>query len=144
VTSTTTTSAVLRAPAASPCDAHAHFARKLAFETDCADVHADLASGVPGFVVLDARSPADYEAGHVPGAISFPHVTIDAQSVTALSREALLVTYCWGPHCNGATQAAAKFAALGFRVKEMLGGYDFWCREGYATEQSGPGAVTRS
>jgi rhodanese-related sulfurtransferase len=144
VTATTTSSAVLRVPAASPADAHAHFARKLEFATDCADVHHDLASGVAGVLVLDARSAPDYDAGHVPGAISFPHVTIDAQSVTALPRDALLVSYCWGPHCNGATQAAAKLAALGFRVKEMLGGYDYWCREGYATEQSGPGVVTRS
>jgi rhodanese-related sulfurtransferase len=130
--------------AAAPADAHAHFARRLAFETDCSDVHHDLAQGEPGIVVLDARSADDYAAGHVPGARSFPHVTMDAQSVTVLPRDALIVTYCWGPHCNGATQAAAKLAALGFRVKEMLGGYDYWCREGYAIEQSAPASVTRS
>jgi rhodanese-related sulfurtransferase len=144
VTAPTTTSRVLRVGPAAPAEAHAHFARRLEFETDCSDVHHDLAHDRAGFVVLDARSAEDYAAGHVPGAWSVPHVTIDARSVTTLPRDALLVTYCWGPHCNGATQAAAKLAALGFRVKEMLGGYDYWCREGYPTEQSAPATVTRS
>nr|WP_245237948.1 hypothetical protein [Paenibacillus etheri] len=38
--------------------------------------------------------------------------------------------YCWGPACNGASQAATKLAAQGFRVKEMLGGIEYWRKEG--------------
>jgi rhodanese-related sulfurtransferase len=40
------------------------------------------------------------------------------------------VLYCWGPACNGASQAATKLAAQGFRVKEMLGGIEYWRKEG--------------
>ena len=43
-----------------------------------------------------------------------------------------VVTYCWGPGCNGATRAALAFARLGYPVKEMLGGYEYWVREGLA------------
>jgi rhodanese-related sulfurtransferase len=131
-------SRVLRVPAAGPAAAHAHFAARLTFETDCSDVHADLATQAYDheFVVLDARSADDYAAGHVPGAISMPHATITPETVAALPRDQLVVTYCWGPHCNGATQAAAKLAALGFAVKEMLGGFEYWCRDGYETERS--------
>lgn len=124
-------SAVRAVPAAAPEVAAAHFAARLAFETDCADVHADLVAGVPGLVVLDARSGLDFADGHVPGAYSLPHRAIDATTTAALPRDALLVTYCWGPHCNGATRAAAKLAALGFHVKEMLGGVTGWRAEGY-------------
>ena len=33
-------------------------------------------------------------------------------------KDRLLVVYCWGPGCNGATKAAVKLSALGFSVKE--------------------------
>jgi rhodanese-related sulfurtransferase len=131
---TSTPSRVLRVAAAAPADAAAHFARRLVHETDCSDVHADLAAGTLGFVVVDARSAADYARGHVPGARSLPHATIGEHTAATLDPDTLVVTYCWGPHCNGATQAAAKLAGLGFRVKEMIGGFDYWCREGYAVE----------
>ena len=50
-----------------------------------------------------------------------------------------VVTYCWGPGCNGATRAALEFARLGYRVKEMIGGYEYWVREGLpCTNRDGP------
>jgi rhodanese-related sulfurtransferase len=132
--STTTASRILRFPAADPAQAQEHFTRRLAFETDCSDVHYDLALGAEGFVVLDARSAEAYAAGHVPGSISMPHNTINERTAALLPRHTLLVTYCAGPHCNGATQAAGKLAALGYAVKEMIGGFDYWRREGYDVE----------
>jgi 3-mercaptopyruvate sulfurtransferase SseA len=45
-----------------------------------------------------------------------------------------VVVYCWGPGCNGSTRAALELALLGYRVKEMIGGYEYWVREGYPTE----------
>ena len=42
--------------------------------------------------------------------------------------------YCWGPGCNGATRAALEFARLGHPVKEMLGGFEYWVREGLPLE----------
>jgi rhodanese-related sulfurtransferase len=44
------------------------------------------------------------------------------------------VVYCWGPACNAATKAAARLSALGFQVKEMIGGLEYWRHEGYAVE----------
>jgi rhodanese-related sulfurtransferase len=140
------TAGVVRAvPAADPAAAAAHFAARLRFETDCADVHADLAAGdggaAAGIVVLDVRAADAYAAAHVPGARSLPHPTISPETTAALPRDAVLVTYCWGPHCNGATRAAAKLAALGFAVKEMLGGVSGWAAEGY---EFASGAVARA
>ncbi|HEV7472329.1 MAG TPA: hypothetical protein VGO23_21455 [Pseudonocardia sp.] len=45
-----------------------------------------------------------------------------------------LVTYCWGPGCDGATRGALALARAGFRVKEMPGGIEYRIREGFAVE----------
>jgi rhodanese-related sulfurtransferase len=121
---------VLEHPAAEPAAAERHFRSKLAVETDPADVHQDLERGHSGIVVVDTRSPDAYARCHVRGAINLPTRTIGPETTGALSRDKVIVTYCWGPGCNGSTKAAATLAALGFRVKEMIGGIDYWRREG--------------
>lgn len=126
--------AVLEYPAAAPEEARRHFLARLSVETDPSDVHADLQRGAAGFVLVDARSPVAYAARHLPGALSLPHRTISAQTTAHLRKEDVVVLYCWSPACNAATKGAAKLAALGFRVKEMLGGLEYWVREGYPTE----------
>lgn len=39
--------------------------------------------------------------------------------------------YCDGIGCNASTKGAYRLAALGYRVKELLGGLDFWLRDGH-------------
>jgi len=121
-------------------DALSYFSHRLAFETDVADVAAALeAGGDPGFVLLDARSPRSYEDGHLPGARLLTR-PFEADDVAALG-DALLVVYCWGPACNGATKAARELAALGRPVKEMIGGFEYWERDGHAVERGVPAAA---
>ena len=127
-------SKVLEYPALAPAAAAAHFREALARSTDPSDVHSDRESGERGFVVLDARSPDAFARGHVPGAINVPHGRIDARSTAGLPKDRLIVTYCDGIGCNASTKAALKLAELGFAVKEMLGGLDWWRRDGYAVE----------
>ncbi len=127
-------SRVLETPPADPKTANNHFASKLAFETDPSDVYADLQRGETGITVLDARTTESYAKGHVPGAISFPHRTIEASTVSSLPKDKTIVTYCDGVFCNASTKAAAKLTALGFRVKEMLNGMAGWREEGYTIE----------
>jgi rhodanese-related sulfurtransferase len=117
-----------------PADAAAHFARRLAVETDVSDVHAALDSGNPGFVLLDSRSAEAWAQGHVPGAVHLPGREIPLRAEGELDRSVPVVTYCWGPGCNGATRAALALALLGFRVREMLGGFEYWAREGLPVE----------
>lgn len=122
---------ILEHDAADADTAATHFAARLAFETDCADVGADIAAGLTGFVVIDCRSRSLFAAGHVPGAINIPHRRITAETAAAAisDADALVVTYCNGPHCNASTRGALRFASLGRRVKEMPGGMDGWVRE---------------
>jgi rhodanese-related sulfurtransferase len=103
-------------------------------ETDVADVAQALANGERDFVLLDARSDAAYANGHLPGAISLPHARITAETVDELP-DGPVVAYCWGPSCNGATKAAMRLAELGRPVKEMLGGFEYWEKEGHPIER---------
>jgi rhodanese-related sulfurtransferase len=123
-------SAVLSVPPADPARAAAHFAARLSFEADVSDVHADLEAGVAGLVVVDSRSQEAWRQGHLPGAVHLPTAEIAARAQALVPRDAVVVTYCWGPGCNGATRAALEFARLGLQVKELIGGYEYWVREG--------------
>jgi rhodanese-related sulfurtransferase len=118
-------------PAASKEQAIAHFAGRLAVEADVSDVHADLEAGAAGFVLVDTRSSEAWEQGHVAQAVHLPTREVAARAADLVPRGTLVVTYCWGPGCNGATRAALAFAQLGYPVKEMIGGYEYWVREGF-------------
>jgi rhodanese-related sulfurtransferase len=107
-----------------------HFSRRLAVETDVADVASAIAAGERDLVLIDARSPEAYAAGHLPGAINLPHAQID-EAATAALPDGALVAYCWGPACNGAVKACLRLAELGRPAKEMLGGFEYWAREGH-------------
>lgn len=126
---------VLRVPPDSPAAAAAYFGASLAFHADVSDVAAALAAeGDPGFVVLDSRSTAAWDQGHVPGAVHLPTALIAEQARDLLDPAVPVVTYCWGPGCNGGTRAALALAELGYQVKEMLGGFEYWAREGFEFE----------
>src|SRR3954454_22897620 len=131
---TTTTSRVLARPAAPADMAIRHYLGRLAVETDVSDVAADLVAGVDGVLVVDTRDDAAWRQGRVPGAVHCPTGETPARGRDLVPAGATVVTYCWGPGCNGATRAALAFARLGYRVKEMIGGYEYWVREGFAVQ----------
>jgi rhodanese-related sulfurtransferase len=130
-------STVSTIPAAASPKALAHFESLFEFETDCYDVHEALSSGKADFVLLDVRSPDSYEKGHVPGAINLPHGKIIESKLSQFDSNTLFVTYCSGPHCNGAFRGAIRLAKLGRPVKVMIGGATGWLDDGYTLE---PGA----
>lgn len=113
-----------------------HYADKLLHEIDSWDLNMARESGA-NVIVIDARSPQAYAAEHIPGALSLPHRTMDATTTAHLDRSALVVTYCDGIGCNASTKGALNMARLGFRVKELIGGLDWWKRDGHPTEGAG-------
>lgn len=115
-----------RGPSVAGMDAVAFFTARLTFQTDVADVHAAMTAGDPGFVLVDTRSAASWAGGRVPGAVHLPTAALPG----GLDPAVPVVTYCWGPGCNGATRAALVLARAGFTVREMLGGIEYWTREG--------------
>ena len=129
---TTPTLPSLFAPVATADEAIAHFRGRLAFESDVSDVATALAADEPGFIVVDTRSHASWVQGRVPGAMHLPGRRIADEAPGRIPTGTPVVVYCWGPGCNGATRAALEFARLGYPVKEMLGGFEYWVREGFA------------
>jgi len=127
-------SAVLETPAAEPADAFRHFAAKFAYETDVADLIADLNKGNTDIVVVDTRSPKSFGECRIPGALNLPKIT--PETTAQLAKDKVYVVYCWGPACNGASKGAMRLAALGFRAKELIGGMEYWRAEGGAVEGS--------
>lgn len=121
---------VTAVPAAPSDLAKAHFAAGFSFETDCWDVHDALSNG-PDFVLLDVRSPTLFAKGHVPGAVNLPHGKIIASKMAGWPEETVFVTYCAGPHCNGAARAALRLSQLSRPVKIMAGGITGWLDEGF-------------
>lgn len=134
MTNQTHRSLVLETPAASSEHTHQHFMNKLSVETDVADVQYDMLHGVNDFILIDVRSAKAYLECHIPGAINLPSKEISLETTSALSQEQVIVVYCWGPACNGGTKGAARLSGLGFRVKEMLGGIEYWRKEGNEVE----------
>lgn len=111
-----------------------HYANKLAYEIDSWDLSVAIAAG-ENVVVLDARLPEAFAREHIPGAINLPHRTMRAESVAAIDRSSLVVTYCDGIGCNASTKGALAMTRLGFRVKELIGGLDWWKRDDHPTSQ---------
>jgi rhodanese-related sulfurtransferase len=114
-------------------DQQLYYQQKLQFEIDSWDLSVAL-SEQPKTIVIDARSPEAYQKEHIPGAINIPHRTMTEASTSHLDKDVLVVTYCDGIGCNASTKGALNMVKLGFKVKELIGGLDWWKRDGHETE----------
>ncbi|UKA58718.1 rhodanese-like domain-containing protein [Arthrobacter sp. FW306-2-2C-D06B] len=119
--------------------AGAYFRAKLQFEIDVMDV-ADAAPG--SFVLVDTRRQSSWDHGHIPGAVHLPTAEIPARVGALIPAGNSVVVYSWGPGCNGSTFAALAFAELGYPVREMIGGIEYWVRNGLPVETA-DGIVVR-
>jgi rhodanese-related sulfurtransferase len=122
-------------------DQRRYYEAKLQYETDPSDLYQALQADEP-IVVVDSRTPQAYARRHIPGSINIPHREMDARRTAHLDRNALYVVYCDGIGCNGSTKGSLNMVKLGFRVKELVGGLEWWERDGFAvhgTEAGGDG-----
>lgn len=122
-------------------DAQSYFSTKLAHETDASDVYAAQRAG-DEFVLVDVRSTEAWEQGRIRGAIHLPYREIAERAADLIPAGSVVVVYCWSPGCNAGAKGALAFAAAGYAVKEMIGGYEYWVREGYPAE-NGAGPLPR-
>jgi rhodanese-related sulfurtransferase len=114
-------------------DALSYFSAKLALETDASDVYAAQKSGEQ-FVLVDVRSDEAWAQGRAPGAVHMPYREIAARAPQEIDPSTPVVVYCWSPGCNAGAKGAVEFAKLGYSVREMIGGYEYWVREGQPLE----------
>ncbi|MDR6988464.1 rhodanese-related sulfurtransferase [Paenarthrobacter nitroguajacolicus] len=117
-----------------------YFRAKLECEIDVMEV----AESEPGsLVVVDTRRQSSWDHGHIPGAVHIPPAQIPNRAPELIAAGSSVVVYSWGPGCNGSTFAALAFAELGYSVKEMIGGIEYWIRNGLPVETAA-GAVQRT
>jgi rhodanese-related sulfurtransferase len=114
-----------------------HYSDKLAYEIDSWDLNVAREAG-ENITVVDARSPEAFQREHIPGAVNVPYRTMSPETTSNIDKNSLIVTYCDGIGCNGSTKAALNMLKLGFRVKELMGGLDWWKRDGHATHTGAP------
>ena len=114
-------------------DALSYFSAKLAHETDPSDVYDAQKSG-DSFVLVDVRGDEAWEQGRIPGAIHMPYRQIAERAPAEIHPDVPVVVYCWSPGCNAGAKGALEFAKLGYAVREMIGGYEYWAREGQPLE----------
>ena len=122
-------------------DALSYFSAKLALETDSSDVYAAQKAGEK-FVLVDVRGDEAWAQGRVTGAVHMPYREIAERAQREIDASTPVVVYCWSPGCNAGAKGAIEFARLGYAVKEMIGGYEYWVREGQPTEND-EGALPR-
>ncbi len=85
--------------------------------------------------VLDVRPPEEYDAGHIPGAISMPLPDLVKQ-LADLPRKKEIVAYCRGPYCVLAVEAVALLRKKGFRAVRLEEGILDWAAHGLRVEAS--------
>jgi rhodanese-related sulfurtransferase/predicted transcriptional regulator len=83
----------------------------------------------PRPVVLDVRPAAEFEAGHVPGAVSVPPNEV-AGTVNRLPNDSDVVAYCRGPFCIYADDAVRALRQQGHRAVRLEDGFPEWRRAG--------------
>ncbi|MFJ6679637.1 rhodanese-like domain-containing protein [Microbacterium sp. NPDC091382] len=119
----------------SPAEALSYFETKLLVETDPSDVYAAQHADDP-FVLVDVRNAEAWDQGHAVGALHMPYREIASRAASEIASHLPVVVYCWSPGCNGGARGAAEFARLGYDVREMIGGFEYWAREGLPVEGS--------
>ncbi|MFC1749534.1 rhodanese-like domain-containing protein [Pseudomonadota bacterium] len=105
---------------------------KLKYEIDAWNLYKALSNG-DDIVVIDTRSSEAYEIESIPSSINISHITMTPENIRQLNKAILYVVYCDGIGSNASTRGALNMARFGFQVKELIGGLDWWKRDGYAT-----------
>jgi rhodanese-related sulfurtransferase len=76
-------------------------------------------------VVLDVRPREEYEAGHIPGAVSVPLDELKKR-IKELPKSRQIVAYCRGPLCALAPDATRYLKSKGYKVKRLVEGAPDW------------------
>jgi len=92
-------------------------------------------------VFLDVRSQADYEQGHIAGALHFPEEEIEQRLPAVkprLERASALVVYCGSENCGKSLWAAIRLRHEGLtQVRIYPAGWNEWHRHGLPSSEGG-------
>lgn len=86
--------------------------------------------------LLDVRPSEEFEAGHIPGAVSVPLVEL-AKRLERLAKRKEVVAYCRGPYCVLAVEAVTLLRKKGFKAVRLGDGVLEWSANGLGLEATG-------
>jgi|SRR5687767_7532428 len=80
--------------------------------------------------LVDVRPRAEYEAGHIPGALSIPVAELKRR-LRELPRKREVVAYCRGPYCVFSLEAVHLLRKQGYRARRADDGLPGWRQAGH-------------
>ena len=101
---------------------------------------AELAARADAPLVLDVRTPEEFAAGHVPGAILIPHDQLSAR-LDELDRSRWVLVYCKSGRRAGIAEEL--LVKEGFEVRQIEGSWLRWTAEGRPAETGATEAESR-
>ena len=116
-----------------PAKARAYFEQKLAFTTGPVELDKWIKTGEDNLVVVDVRAAEDFAKGHIPGAVNIPKDKWE--NPQRLAKDKTNVVYCYSQQCHLAANGCAQFAARGYPVMELEGGFEAWKEHQFDIEE---------
>lgn len=116
-------------------DAAAYFEAKLAYEIGPIGLNMAIENGEK-LTIVDLRTPELFAKGHIPGAINLKFEELD-KNLDKLSKDKTTVVYCYDIVCHLSAKAALELAKKGYKVKELVGGFDTYAEKNLKVEGSG-------
>lgn len=100
--------------------------------------HADLLERVRSgrATVIDVRPSREYNAGHIPEALSVPLDELE-ERLKDLPRDREIIAYCRGPYCLWSVEAVERLRTLGFEARRMEDGFPEWRLSGLPVAKNG-------
>jgi rhodanese-related sulfurtransferase len=92
------------------------------------ELHRRIQDG--NVTVIDVRPPAEYQAGHIPGALSVPIEQLKRGRATVPKAQEV-VAYCRGRYCVYAVEAVNLLRRRGYRARRLSDGLPGWREQGH-------------
>jgi rhodanese-related sulfurtransferase len=108
------------------------FEAKLAFETGPVGLN-QLITNKEKVQIIDLRTTELFNKGHVPTAVNVQYDELEAY-LPKLNKDVNTVVYCYDITCHLSTKGALLLAQKGYRVQELLGGFNAFAEKGYTVE----------
>ncbi len=91
--------------------------------------------GTEGVILIDVRPTIEFEAGHLPGAISVPIDQLENR-LSQIPRDCRVIVYCRGEYCLFADEAVALLREKGYEAMRLAGGWPEWKAEDRPTSKT--------
>lgn len=88
-----------------------------------------------GITVVDVRPPAEYDAGHIPGALSVPVAELKRR-LREIPKGREVIAYCRGRYCVYSLEAVTLLRRQGYKARRAHEGLPDWKAAGLPVERT--------